>query len=65
MASYEVAGRNSQGSPVVSVVISSIDQEQPVVDELVVVNAVRNALAAVSGVQSVVARKYEQVITIV
>lgn len=65
MASYQVTGRNNEGSPLVSVAISSIDQDTQVVAELDVVNAVRACLEAVPGVQSVVARKYEQVITIV
>ena len=65
MATYQVTGRNGEGSPLVAVSISSIDQEGPVMSELTVVNAVRDCLAAVPGVESVVARKYEQVITTV
>jgi len=45
--------------------VSSIDQDQQVVSELEIVDAVRDRLAAVPGVGSVVARKYEQVITTV
>ncbi|MGW2720862.1 hypothetical protein [Streptomyces sp. NPDC001492] len=63
--SYVVTARNGSGEPVVGVSISSIDQEQPVVNEMVVVNAVASALAGVAGVESVVKRKFEQVITIV
>lgn len=62
---YVVTARNGSGEPIVGVSISSIDQEQPVVDEMVVVNAVADALAGVSGVESVVKRRYSQVITIV
>lgn len=62
---YVVTARNASGEPVVGVSISSIDQEQPVVDEMVVVNAVADALSGVAGVESVVKRKYSQVITIV
>lgn len=65
MANYTVIGRNAEGMPLVQVSIGSIDQEQRVVEEIDVVNAVRNHLAALPGVQSVVARKYEQVITVV
>jgi hypothetical protein len=65
MASYQVTGRSGQGSPLVTVSISSIDQDQQVVSELAIVDAVRDGLAAAPGVESVVARKYEQVITTV
>lgn len=65
MANYTVVGRSSEGMPLVSVSITSIDQEQQVVQEISVVNAVRECLAGVAGVESVVARKFEQTITIV
>lgn len=65
MANYTVIGRSSEAMPLVSVSIGSIDQEQQVVSELEIVDAVRERLAAVPGVESVVARKFEQVITIV
>lgn len=64
MASYQVTGRNGDG-PLVTVSISSIDQDQQVVSEMAIVNAVRDRLTAVPGVELVVARKYEQVITTV
>jgi len=60
---YVVTARNASAEPLVAVSISSIDQEQQVVNEMVVVNAVADALAAVAGVESVIKRKYEQVIT--
>ncbi|MGY5048311.1 hypothetical protein ACWDE0_22165 [Streptomyces sp. 900105755] len=62
MATYVVTGK-SNGSPLVAVSIDSINQDTEVVDELTVVNAVRACLAAVPGVQTVVAQRYEQVIT--
>lgn len=65
MANYTATGRNGSGEPLVSVSIGSIDQEQQVVAELTVVNAVRACLEGVAGVESVVVRKFEQVITIV
>ncbi|MFI6251524.1 hypothetical protein [Streptomyces sp. NPDC051016] len=65
MASYQVAARNQEGTPVVLVSIGSIDQDTHMVDDLTVVDAVRECLAAVPGVVSVVAQKFEQVITIV
>lgn len=65
MANYTVTGRNGSGAPVVSVSIGSIDQEEQVVDDKAVVDAVRACLAGVTGVESVVARKFEQLITII
>lgn len=65
MANYQVTGRSSEGMPLVAVSVTSIDQEQQVVPEITVINAVRDCLAAVDGVESVVARKFEQTITIV
>ncbi|MFJ8784951.1 hypothetical protein [Streptomyces sp. NPDC102476] len=65
MASYQVTGRSSEGSPLVTVSVSSIDQDQQVISELDIVNAVRDRLKTVPGVELVVARKYEQVITTV
>lgn len=65
MANYQVTGRNASAEPVVAVSIGSIDQEQQVVAEMTIVDAVRDCLAAVPGVESVVARKFEQVITTV
>ncbi len=65
MAHYQVTGRNSGGGPIVSVSITSIDQETPVVPELEVVNAVRDLLASKPGVASVGAQRYEQVVTTV
>lgn len=65
MANYQVTARDATGAPMVAVSITSIDQEQQFVDDLAVVNAVRDCLAGVAGVESVVKRKFEQVITIV
>ena len=65
MANYQVTARNSEGMPLVAVSIASIDQEGQVVSDMVIVNAVRDCLAGVAGVESVVKRKFEQVITIV
>ncbi|MFE2311680.1 hypothetical protein ACFXC8_00515 [Streptomyces sp. NPDC059441] len=65
MASYVITGRNKTGEPVLSVNVDSISQEPPVVDEVDVVNAVRAFIAGTAGVFSVVAQKYEQVITTV
>ncbi|RPE40281.1 hypothetical protein EDD90_3317 [Streptomyces sp. Ag109_O5-1] len=64
MATYVVTGK-SNGSPLVAVSIDSISQDSPVVEELAVVNAVRVFLEGVPGVQTVVAQRYEQVVTIV
>ena len=65
MANYQITARNNSGEPMVSVSIGGIDQEAHVVDEITIVNAVRNCLAGVPGVQSVLAQKYEQVITVI
>lgn len=65
MATYLITGRTTGGESLVSVSISGIQQEQQLVPEIDVVNTVRSFLAGVSGVQVVVAQKYEQVITVV
>ncbi len=65
MATYVITGKNSGGSPLVSVNVSGINQDAPIVAELDVVNALRQYLNGVAGVSVVVAQKYEQVITVV
>lgn len=65
MASYVITAKNSNAEPLVSVQISAISQDAAVVEEIDVVNSVRTLLAAVPGVVTVQAQKYEQVITIV
>ncbi|TVZ96530.1 hypothetical protein [Streptomyces sp. BK340] len=65
MATYVITGRNGSNEPLVSVSISGISQDAPIVDELDVVNALRQYLDGVAGVSVVVAQKYEQVITTV
>jgi hypothetical protein len=65
MANYQITARNSSGEPMVSVSIGGIDQEQHVVDEITIVNAIRTCLTGVPGVQSVLAQMYQQVITVV
>lgn len=65
MATYVITGRNKSGEPVLSASIDSITQEPPVVDEVDVVNVLRAFIAGTAGVVSVVAQKFEQVITVV
>lgn len=65
MPNYVITGKSGSGEPVVSVNIAGVNQEQQVVAEIDVVNAVRDFLASVDGVGSVVAQKYEQVITVI
>lgn len=65
MANYQVLGRNVEGSTVVTVAVSSVDQDGHYLDDLDVVNAVRAVVGGAAGVSSVVAKKFEQVITIV
>lgn len=63
MATYVITGRDGGGAPLVSVTVSGINQDTPVIAEIDAVNALRTFLAGVAGVQVVVAQKYEQVIT--
>jgi hypothetical protein len=65
MANYVITGRDRGGMPLVSVQVAAINQEQHVVDDLDVVNAVRQFLAGLPEVGSVVAQRYEQVITVI
>ena len=65
MPTYLITGKNGSGEPMVQVNIAAINQEQQVVAEIDVVNAVRTFLASVDGVGSVVAQRYEQVITVI
>lgn len=65
MANYVIAGKSAGGSPLFSIAIGSVDQDEMIVDDLDVVNAVRAFAAAVPGVSQVVAQKYAQVITVV
>ncbi|HWN00918.1 MAG TPA: hypothetical protein VNO54_28035 [Streptosporangiaceae bacterium] len=65
MATYTVVGRNVEGSTVVSVNFGGVDQDGHYLDDLDVVNVVRSLLAGTAGVSSVVAKRYEQVITVV
>lgn len=65
MANYQITGRNASGDAVVSVNIEAINQDTQVVQEIDVVNAVRNCLATTAGIGSVVAQKFEQVITVI
>ncbi|MFD5709473.1 hypothetical protein ACFWHW_03610 [Streptomyces pharetrae] len=65
MPTYTVTSRDQEGSAVAMVSVSSVDQDSQVIDDMTIVNAVRTAMANGNGVHSVVARKYDQVITIV
>jgi hypothetical protein len=65
MANYMITGRNSSAESLVSVQISAIQQDSQVVQDMDIVNAVRAQLAGTAGVASVVAQKFEQVITII
>lgn len=63
MASYMITAKNGSGEPIATVQISAIQQETEVVEDIDVVDAVREFLRTVSGVGSVTAQRYEQVIT--
>lgn len=65
MATYVVTGKTNSGENLVSVNIAGVNQETAIVQELDVVAVVRELLARTPGVFSVVAQKYEQVITVV
>jgi hypothetical protein len=65
LATYVITGRNKSGEPVLAASIDSITQEPPVVDEVAVVDALRAFIAGTAGVVSVVAQKFEQVVTTV
>ncbi|WP_435279184.1 hypothetical protein [Streptomyces sp. 1222.5] len=65
MATYVITGRNASNEPLLSVNVSGINQDAQVVEEIDVINAVRTYVAGVPGVKTVVAQKYEQVITVV
>lgn len=63
MAQYVITGRNSSGENIVSVQIEPINQDTQVLQDMDVVDAVRNLIASTAGVNSVQAQKFEQVIT--
>jgi hypothetical protein len=63
VATYVITGKDGSGAPLVSVNVSGINQDAPVVAEIDVVNALRQYLSGVAGVAIVTAQKYEQVIT--
>lgn len=65
MANYQVVGRNTEGSTMLSVAVGAVDQDGHYLDDMDVVNAVRSVVAGAPGVASVVAKKFEQVITVV
>jgi hypothetical protein len=65
MANYVITGRSPGGEPLVSVQIGAISQEQPTIDDIDVVNAVRGFLVGLPEIGSVVAQRYEQVITVI
>jgi len=65
VATYVITGKGPGGEPVMSVSIAAINQEPVIVEETAVVNAVRTFMAGLPEVGSVVAQKYEQVITVI
>jgi len=65
VATYVITGKSPSGEPLVSVQVAAINQEQHVVDDIDVVGAVRGFLLGLPEVGSVVAQRYEQVITVI
>lgn len=65
MASYLIMGRTAQGVTLLSIHVDAVNQDEPVVDELAVVNAVKAFLMTVPGVAMTVAQKTESVTTLV
>lgn len=63
MATYMITGKTAGGARLVNVNVAAIDQEEPVVEEVAVVHAVRNFLLTVQGVEQVECLKFEQVTT--
>lgn len=65
MASYLVMGRTAQGTTPLTIHVDAINQDEPVVAELDVVNAVKAYLLTVPGIIATVAQKTESVTTLV
>jgi hypothetical protein len=65
MPNYVVTGKNASGEPLVSLQLAAINQEQPILDDIDVVDALRTFLLGRPEVESVVAQRYEQVITVI
>jgi len=65
MASYLIMGRASGGSPVLSVHIDAINQDDAVIDEMQAVNAMKTFVLSVPGVATIVTQKTESVTTLV
>jgi hypothetical protein len=65
MASYLITGRAAGGSAVLSVHIDAINQDDPVVPEMDVVNAMKEYVRSVPGVAGIQTQKTESVTTLV
>lgn len=63
MATYMITGKTATGTRLVNVNIAAIDQEEPTVEEVAVVHAVRDFLLTVPGVTQATCLKYEQITT--
>lgn len=63
MASYLIMGRSVTSAPVLSIHVDAINQDEQVVSEIDVVNAVKAYLMTVPGVTQTVAQKGEWVTT--
>lgn len=65
MASYLITGRTAGGAQPLSIHVDAINQEDPIVEEMAVINAVKAFVMTVPGVITTVTQKTESVTTIV
>lgn len=65
MATYLISGKKTGGATVLAIHLDGVDQDDAVVDELDVVNAIKAYLMTVPGVVTTVAQKNEYVTTYV
>ncbi len=65
MATYLISGKKAGGATVLAIHLDGVDQDEAVVDEIDVVNAIKAYLMTVPGVTSTVAQRNEYVTTYV
>ena len=65
MASYLIMGRNSGGSTVLSVHIDAVNQDDPIIPEMDVINSMKAFVLSAPGVVATVTQRTESVTTLV
>jgi hypothetical protein len=65
MASYLIIGRTTGGSQILSVHIDAINQDEQVVPEMDVINAMKAFMLTVPGLTGTITQRTESVTTIV